>query len=116
MDNNLEMKKEELEKLIAEKWTLGNYIFDEEKQCFFGDTEVGLCLKQIEDNKYMSCESYFFDGYEVGISDEEAEKLVFYGTEDVVSEKAIEEFNSEPDIFLGYPIFYTNVSVEFVEE
>ena len=109
-------EKEELESLINEAKTLGRYVFDEEKRCFFADDEIVLCFKEIEEGKYMSCESYFFDGYEIGMSEEDAEKLIFYGTEDVVNEKVKEHYNLEPELFMNYPIIYTNVFVEFVEK
>jgi len=113
--NDSKTEKEELEHLINEVKTLGRYIFDEEKRCFFVDAEIVLCFREIEEGKYKSCESYFFDGYEIGMSEEEAEKLVFYGTEDMVYEKIREYYNLEPEIFMNYPIIYTNVFVEFVE-
>lgn len=113
--NNIKTEKEELEYLINEAKTLGRYVFDEGKKCFFADAEVVLCFKEVEEGKYVSCESYFFDGYEINISEEKAEKLVFYGEEEVVCERVKEYYNSEPEIFMNYPIIYTNVFVEFVE-
>ncbi len=114
--NNARTEKEELEYLINEVKTLGKYVFDEEKKCFFADTEVVLCLKEIEIGKFVSVGSYFFDGYEIGLSEEEADKLVFYGDKEYVREKALNQYNLEPEIFMNYPVIYTNVFIEFVEE
>ncbi|MCL2322769.1 MAG: hypothetical protein FWC47_11785 [Oscillospiraceae bacterium] len=114
--NNNKLEKEELEYLINEVKTLGNYIFNEDEECFFADAEVVICLKEIEDGKYISSGSYFFDGYEIGLSDDEAEKLVFFGNEDYVREKVLEQYSLEPEMFMNYPIIYQNVFVKFVEK
>ena len=107
----MNLNKKELEELISRKKTLGNYIFDEEKQCFFGDTETELCIKEVTENKYKSI-CYFFDGYEIGLNEDEVE---FYeGTEDEAKQMAIKSFN-EGDKFMGYPVIYTNVTCELYE-
>lgn len=103
--------KQKLEQLISEERTLGNYVFDEEKLCFYGDAEIVLGIAPVEAKKYKSI-CYFFDGYEVWLDDEEAE---FYeGSEEDAKRLAIESFNREK--FMDYPIIYTNVFCEIYED
>lgn len=105
------LSKQELEERIAEEYTLGTYIFDEEKQCFIGDAEIELYISKVEDDKYKSV-CYYFDGYEVW--DEEGDESFYEGTEEEAKQKAIDDFNNgEP--FMGYPVYYTNISCHLYE-
>ncbi|MEM1135748.1 MAG: hypothetical protein AAGI07_07890 [Bacteroidota bacterium] len=101
--------KSELEELISKKKTLGKYSFNEDKQHFIADVEVVLIIKKIKENLYKS-QCYFFDGYEVWIKDDE--QLFFEGNEKEAKEKAIVSWNDEPEIFMEFPILYTNISCE----
>ncbi|WP_338762457.1 hypothetical protein WAF17_17665 [Bernardetia sp. ABR2-2B] len=102
--------KQELEEFISKTKTLGVYVFDEEKQHFTSDVEIGLVIRKVKENLYKPV-SYFFDGYEVWVEDEI--NLFFEGNEDEATQKAIESWlNSELEFFMSYPIIYTNVSCE----
>ncbi len=101
----MEFEKQKLEELIRQKKTVGNYIFDEQKKCFFGDAETELYITQVSENKYKSV-CYYFDGYEIFLDDRETE---FYeGNEQAAKQMAIDSFNQEE--FMGYPILYTNIT------
>jgi len=105
--------KEELERLISEKKTLAIYIFDEEHKLFTSDVEINLVIKKIEKDLYKAV-SYFFDGYEFWVEDKM--ELFFEGNEEKAMQKAIERWNNEPEIFMDYPIIYTNLTCELYEE
>ncbi len=99
--------KSNLEILIAQTKTIGTYIFDEEKQCFFGDAEIELVIARTDDNHFQSV-LYYFDGYEIGLEDHQIE---FYkGDLSAAKKMAIESFNANPELFMEYPIFYTKIS------
>lgn len=100
--------KAELEALIKEERTLGNFVFDEESQRFTCDVEIVLVVKNDGPKKYRSL-CYFFDGYEVSV--EEKDRLTFEGEQDEVRAAVIASYPA--DVFLNYPIVYTNVSCEF---
>lgn len=105
--------KDELERMIREVKTLGNYKFNEEKQCFYGDAAIEIYAQKIGDDTYSVYEFFYFDGMEVGTYREGEEPYVFHGTEEEVRAKIIDSYNSEPEKYMGYPIFYTNISVVF---
>ena len=109
---NYEVNKKELEKLIAKEWTIGNYFFDEDRQCFFGDAEISLFLRETGSDIYQSCGYYYFDGYECGVDKEDIENIFFNGEKEKIRSQIIEEFNSE-NSFMGYPIIYTDISIGF---
>ncbi|OJJ21464.1 hypothetical protein BKI52_13020 [marine bacterium AO1-C] len=101
--------KNELETLISQKKTLGQYVFDEAQQIFTSDVEITLGIQEIEEKLYRA-EYYFFDGYEVWLNDDQ--KLFFKGEEAQAKEKAILSWNEKPETFMEYPIIYTNVACE----
>lgn len=103
----MNLDKRNLEELISQKMTLGNYIFDEKENCFFGDAEIELYISKIEENKYQS-ELYYFDGYEIYIEDEQ--KMTFEGNFEIAKKQAIESFNSRKNKFMNFPIFYKNIT------
>ena len=108
----MDFDKQKIEEQIKQVKTIGNYIFDEQKKCFFGDAETELCITKVAENKYKSV-CYYFDGYEIFLDESEVE---FYdGDEQTAKQKAIESFNQQPEIFEGYPIIYTNVTCELYE-
>lgn len=96
--------KAELEDLIRKERTVGSYVFDEDKQCFFCDTEVELHISKLAPQSYRS-ELYYFDGYEVYL--EEQEKTSYTGDETVAKQKAIDSYQFT---FMEYPVKFTNVS------
>jgi len=104
--------KNELEALISQKKTLGKYLFDEEQQIFISDVEVVLGIQKIKEKLY-SAEYYFFDGYEIWLSD--GQKRLFEGEETQAKESAILSWNAKPEKFMEYPIIYTNVKCEICE-
>ena len=108
----MDISKHKLEELIKEKKTLGNYIFDNEKKCFISDTKIHLYISKIGINKYKS-EFYYFDGYEIWLNEDEKE--LYVGDERKVKKKAVESFNSNPEIFMYYPILYTNILCNLYE-
>lgn len=97
-------KKEELEKLIQEKFKVGQFEFDEENETFINKTEIELYLSKISENKYCS-KYYFYDGYEIYLSEEETEQ--FEGNEETCKIKAIKSFNNKT--FMNYPILCSNI-------
>ncbi|MEN7548797.1 hypothetical protein AAG747_12825 [Rapidithrix thailandica] len=98
-----------MEELISQKKTIGLYIFDEEKKIFTSDVEITLGIKKLKDGLYKA-EYYFFDGYETGLSEDF--QLYFEGNENEAKEKAILSWNEDAEIFMGYPIIYTNIYCE----
>ncbi|XZF15633.1 hypothetical protein ACTHGU_05810 [Chitinophagaceae bacterium MMS25-I14] len=108
----MDFDKQKLEELIKQKKTIGNYIFDEQKQCFLGDAETELCISKVAEDKYKSV-CYYFDGYEIFLEDKDVE--YYDGNEETAKQKAIESFNRQPEMFMGYPILYTNVTCELIE-
>ena len=110
MTNN-KPTKEQLEKLISEEFTLGRFIFDEEKQCFIGDAEVALYITKLADNKYKSV-CYYIDGYEV--YDEEGEESYYNGNEESAKQQAIDDYNTGIE-FMDYPVIYSNISCDLYE-
>lgn len=104
--------KKELDELISETYTLGDYYFDEEKQCFFGNMEILLAIREIEKDKYKACEYYYCGGYECSLSEEEQNQLVFSGSRDEVRQLCFDQA-SPSDQFMGYPVIETNVSLSF---
>jgi len=101
--------KNELEALISQKKTIGIYLFDEEQQIFTSDVEIVLGIQKIEEKLYRA-EYYFFDGYEAWLRDDQ--KLLFEGEEAQAKEKAVSSWNEKPEMFMEYPIIYTNVKCE----
>lgn len=104
--------KKELDKLVSEKYTLGEYYFDEKEQCFFGNMDVELYVREIETDKYKACEYYYCDGYECGVDEEEQNKIIFSGSKENVRNICIEKFNTG-NIFMGFPVFETNITLIF---
>lgn len=106
--NNQEMNysKRELEKLISKKKTLGKYIFNKKLKIFTSDVEVALGIRKVSESLYKAS-YYFFDGYEVSVEDSQ---LFFEGTPNQALQKAIDSWNESPEIFMGYPIIYTNIN------
>lgn len=102
----MKYSKDELEKLISKKKTLGKYFFDEEKQIFTSDVEIELIIKKIDKNYYQG-QYIYFDGYELWVGDK---TIFFEGNEEEATLKAILSYNEEPELFMGFPIIYTNVS------
>jgi hypothetical protein len=101
--------KLKLEEFIHQKKTIGKYIFDEKKKCFSGNVVIVLYLSKINENNYRT-ELYYFDGYEIGLED--SQKEFYKGNEESAKKMAIESFNAQPELFMGFPIFYSNVSCE----
>lgn len=101
-----------LENSIRQEMTIGNYFFDESCECFWGDAEIELYICQIEGNKYQS-ECYFFDGYEIGLNEEQ--KIIFSGSLEEAKEKAVASFNSGINEFLGYSIYFKNICCNLME-
>ncbi|MFS0553312.1 hypothetical protein [Brevibacillus sp. 179-C9.3 HS] len=104
---------DELERMIREVKTLGNYKFHEEKQCFYGDAEIEIYARKLGNDTYSVYEFYYFDGIEVSAYREGEEPYVFQGTEEEVRAKIIDSYHSESGIFMGYPVLYINISVVF---
>ncbi|MGD1842856.1 MAG: hypothetical protein ACFB0B_18460 [Thermonemataceae bacterium] len=100
--------KKALEEAISQKKTLGKYFFDEATQAFFTDVEIVLVIKKVGKKLYKA-QSYFFDGYEIWV---EEQKLFFEGDEAEAKEKAVSNWNKEPEMFMSYPIIYTNICCE----
>ena len=105
--------KSQLEELISREKTLGNYVFDESEQCFYGDAEVELYISKLNDTKYRS-ELFYFDGYEVYLEDEQ--KDFFEGDFETAKQKAIDSYNSRGETFMDYPVIYTHVTCHLLEE
>lgn len=115
MSESKERSKAEWEEMISKEYTLGSYQYDEEQNRFVGDVEIELALVRIGEHTYQSAASYFFDGYEVGVSEEAREALVFEGTEADAKQQAIAKYH-QGMYFYDIPIVYPNISVEIVEE
>lgn len=107
------LNKVELETAIEKEFTLGHYVFDIDKKCFFGDSDIEIYLFEVEKNIYRSCDVYYFDEIEIAISDEDTEDLVFCGEKDSVIQQAIVKFNKNQPFFMGFPIMYNNISIVF---
>lgn len=107
----MDLNKQKLETLISEERTIGNYLFDEEKQCFLGDAETVLYITKVAENRYKSV-CYFFDGYEIYLDEGDVE---FYdGNEALCKQKAIDSFNQGK--FMGYPIIFTDITCNLYED
>ncbi len=104
----MEYTKEELEKLIKEKFTVGKFTFDAEKQCFLNETEIFIGIVKMSETRYQDDERYFYDGYEVYLD----EIKDYEGNEETAKCQAIEYFNREK--FLGYPIICSNIKCDIV--
>lgn len=102
----MKYSKSELENLIKQKKTLGKYLFNKDMQIFTSDVEIQLVLKKIRKECYQAQYSYF-DGYELWVGDQ---SIFFEGSENEAKNKAISSWNENPELFMGYPIIYTNVS------
>ncbi len=100
----MKSKKEELEKLIQEKFKIGQFEFDEENKIFINKTEIELYICKISENKYYS-KYYYYDGYEIYLAENEIEE--FIGNEEICKIKAIESFNKNE--FMNYPILCSNI-------
>ncbi len=96
--------KKELEKLIQEKFKVGQFEFDEKNEIFINKTEIELYLSKIAENKYCSS-YYYYDGYEIYLSESEIEE--YNGNEEICKSKAIESFNKKE--FMSYPILCSNI-------
>ena len=107
----MNLSKQQLEELIREEKTLGNYVFDEDKKCFYGDVEVELYIAKVAENKYKSV-CYYFDRYEVWVDEDEVE--FFEGNEETAKQVAIDSFNQAK--FMDYPIILTNINCELYED
>ncbi|MDD9749388.1 hypothetical protein [Escherichia albertii] len=105
--------KADLEDKIKEKYTIGDYEFDEVNKCFWGDAEIELYLYEVDTDIWRSCDVWYFDGYENGLSDHETEDLVFFGDKASVKSKVIEKFNENPQEFMGFKIIYRNIAIVF---
>lgn len=109
-----DIDKSNLEELIAQKKTIGTYVFDEARSCFLGGAKVELYIAAVAENTFEST-LYYFDGYEIWL--DEGDKESFTGTEEQAKKMAVESFNSEPELFMGFPIFYPNVSCDlYIDE
>ncbi len=108
----MKYSKEKLDELISKEKTLGIYVFDEEQRIFTSNVDISLVIKKIEKDLYKAV-SYFFDGYEFWVKDRIT--LFFKGSEDEARQKAIDSWNKEPEIFMGYPIIYTNLTCELYD-
>lgn len=107
------LSKKELDALISEKYTLGEYYFDEEKKCFFGNMEINLYLREIDKNTYKSCEYYYCDGYECEVEESEQNRLTFSGSIEEVKNLVLKEMSNGSEQFMGYLVIETNISVFF---
>ncbi len=108
------MKKQELEEKLKEKKTIGDFYFDEEKQCFFGNVDIEIDAKLIAKDTYELCSSYFYDGYECPVYQEGEPPPIFKGNEEQVKAEIIASFNSSPELFMDYPIIYQNIRVKLI--
>ena len=104
-------EKQQLEELIRREKAIGNYIFDEERKCFFCDAEIDLYITKIADNLFKNV-CYYMDGYEVYV--DEGEEETYEGDEAAAKQKAIDSFNT--DKFLGYPIIFTTITCSIYED
>ncbi len=96
-----------LEEQIAEVRTTGKYRFDEMKKCFWGDAKVVIGISKISNAKYQST-YYEFDGNRINLEDEDS--VLFEGDETTVIPSVIKSFNDKPELFMTFPIYYTNVT------
>ncbi len=106
----MDYSKEELEKLIAEKFSVGKFTFNTENKCFFNETEIFIGIVKVSENKYKDSERYFYDGYEVYLQENEIKEYI--GNKEIAKSKAIECFNRKK--FLGYPIICTNLTCDVI--
>ncbi len=104
--------KTELEALIAQKWTLGNFIFDEVRQCFLGDMETVLYITGVAENIYRLV-YISFDGYEVW-ADGEHETL-YRGSEQEVKRRVVKDRRGAEE-FMDYPIVFSNIVCRVYDE
>lgn len=63
--------------------------------------------------KYKSV-CFYFDGHEIFLNDNDIE--YYDGDEQTAKQKAIDSFNQQQEMFMGYPIIYTNVICELYED
>lgn len=105
------LSKEELEVQIAGERPVGEFLFDEQRQCFTTDAEVVCELVELDVNVYRSGEFIYFGGYEYSM--EEHEKKTLFGTFDEVEEQLAQEYIEE-NRFMGYPVIYTNFRATLV--
>ncbi len=103
------LSKDELELLIAEERPVGDFLFDEQKQCFTTDVEVVYQIIEIDENTFCSGEFIYFGGYDYMI--EEHEKKTCFGTFGEVEEQLAQEYNDENQ-FMDFPVIYTNFRAE----
>ena len=106
------LSKDELELLIAQERPVGEFLFDEEKQCFTTDAQVIYELVEIDDYVFRSGEYIYFGGYEYSI--EEPEKKTCFGSLEEVEEQIAQEYHEE-NHFMRFPVLYTNFRTELVE-
>ena len=106
------LNKDELEQRIAEERPVGEFLFDEEKECFTTDVEVVYELVEIDANMYSSGEFIYFGGYDYSI--EEHERKTWEGPLEEVEERVSQEYNEE-NSFMGYPVLYVNFRTELVQ-
>ncbi|WP_424951643.1 hypothetical protein [Deinococcus sp.] len=104
--------KTELEALIAQKWTLGNFIFDEVRQCFLGNMEIVLYIARIAEETYRLVGT-FFGGYEVW--EDEEHETPYRGAEQEVKQKVVEARRMGEE-FMGYPIVFSGIVCRLSEE
>ena len=105
------LEKGELEELISQERTIGNYIFNEQNNCSSGDLGTVLYITKIAENRFKSV-CCFFDGYEVYVDEDKEE--VYDGDEKTAKQKAIDSFNK--GTFMGYPIIFTNITCNLHED
>ena len=104
--------KKELEAQIRKKKTLGTFVFDDKQKHF--TTEVRICLVlQKQKEALYKAQRYFFDGYEIWLGEDA--QILFEGNEEEAKTKAIKSWNEPPELFVGYPILYTQITCEIDE-
>lgn len=107
------MNKDDLELLIAEERPVGDFLFDERKQCFTTDAEVVYQLIKLAENTFHSGEFIYFGGYDYTM--DEYEKKTYYGTFEEVEKQLFQEY-CEENAFMGYPVIYTHFRAEIVAQ
>lgn len=107
------LSKDQLEQLIAQDREVGDFVFEEQNQCFTTDAEVLYELIELDQTTFCSGEFIYFDGYEYSM--EEGEKKIYTGSLAEVAEQIAAEYVEE-NHFMGYPVIYTNFQVQLVAQ
>ncbi|NLW79799.1 MAG: hypothetical protein GXY32_10370 [Ruminococcaceae bacterium] len=103
--------KDELELLIAGERPVGEFLFDEENQCFTTDTEVIYEIIEAAENVFCSGEYIYFGGYAYSMEDHE--KKTWFGPLEAVAEQVAQDYIDE-NHFMDFPVIYTSFRVELV--